>query len=81
MEVVALVWANGHKAGTHLKAVHLSRDAAIHVGNFVRIEVVTCRSRERPILGGADAGIHTLVLGPSPVILEFVVIESAVAVG
>ena len=46
MEIVALVGAHRHKAGTHLKAVHLARDGAVHVGNLVGIEVVAGRCRE-----------------------------------
>ena len=69
MEIIALIGTYRNKAGAHLKAVHRSRNAAIHVSDFVSIKVITSRSRECPVLSGTDVGIEAQVLGELTVIL------------
>ena len=81
VEAVALVGAHGHETGTHREAVHLACDRAIHVGNLVLIEVVAGREREVPVLGGLDIAVHAQVLRPTAIILKFLVVERAIAIG
>ena len=75
VEIVTLVGTDRHKAGAHLEAVHLARDAAVHVSDLVVVEIVAGRSRKRPVLSGADVGVKAQVLSPTAIILQFVVIE------
>lgn len=41
VEVIGLVRSNRHKACAHYKAVHLSTNRAVHIGNLMSVEVVT----------------------------------------
>lgn len=81
VEVVTLVGAHRDETGTHLETVHRARDAAVHVGNLVGVEIIACHRCQGPVLGRTDAGIHTQVMSPTAVILQLVKVERAVAIG
>lgn len=80
VEIVALVGAYGDEAGAHDEAVHLAAHAAVHVGDFVRVEVVACRERDVPVFGGPEVAVEAQVMRPLALVFELFLIEGAVAV-
>ena len=80
MEVVALVRAYGNEGSRHGEAVQVARDAAVHVGYLVLVEVVGGGEREVPPLGGTHRAGDAEVLRPLAVVVHLVVVEGAVAV-
>ncbi len=80
VEVVGLVRPHRHKTGAHHKAVHLTRDGAVHVGNLVQVKVVACREVDVPVLGGPDRTVKTQVLRPFALVLELVLVKTAITI-
>ena len=78
MEVVALVRTYGHEAGAHLEAVEVAGDGAVHVCQFVGVEVVARGEREVPPFGGLHTSAETEVLGDFSAVVELFVVTRAV---
>ena len=75
MEIIALIRPYRDKAGRHSEAMEVARHIAVHISQFMGIEIVACREREGPVWGRADIARETQVLRYPSVILKLIVIE------
>ena len=80
MEVVGLVRTDGHKRCCHREAVEVTTDRAVHVSEFLGLEIVGRREIEVPVFGRAYRAVEGEVLGNLAVILHFLLVERAIAV-
>ena len=80
MEVVRLVGTYGHEACGHGEAVEVARDVAVHVRQFVGVEVVACREAEVPVFRGLYTSVETEVLRQFSFVFHLLFVEFAVAV-
>ena len=81
MEVVGFVRSYRHETCAHSEAVHIARDVAVHVSQFVGVEVVGCGEPEIPPLRRPYVARETEVLGDFPLVFEFFLVEIAITVG
>ena len=51
MEIVGLVRAYGDERSCHGKTMQVARDAAVHIGYLLQVEIVGSRETEVPVLG------------------------------
>ena len=70
VEGVALIRPHGDEPAAHSEAVQVARHRAVHIRQFLGVEVVARREVERPVLGGLDISRETQVLRKSPFILQ-----------
>ena len=80
MEVVALVWSDGHEGGRHSEAMQVARYGTIHVGNLLEVEVIGGREIEVPIPRGTDTAREGEILGPFAVVFHLIVVKGTVGI-
>lgn len=80
MEVIALVWAEGDKAGCHREAVEVTADVAVHIGYLLEVKVIRCGEGEVPVGGGVYASAEAEVLSPLAVIFHLLFVKLSVAI-
>ena len=60
VEGVAFIWPHGDETAAHSEAVQVARHRAVHIRQFLGVEVVARREVERPVLGGLNISLVPL---------------------
>lgn len=80
MEIVALIRTDWDERGTHGPTVHITRNVAVHVGDFVQVEIITCRETEVPVRRRSYVAAEAEVLAYLATVMHLFVVEGAIAV-